>query len=137
MELLSIDPLGRRRQPLGSDLRPDRASQFQSRLKMESIRLSIEIESIDRRAWSGVGVELESRWNLEFDRLKRRVATITWDWIPILDGVGYPYWQTMVVLCRFISGGFTHLDLHHMSDAIPRGAQALHTSELFTRSKRA
>ena len=59
---------------------------------MESIRLSIEIESIDRRAWSGVGVELESRWNLEFDRLKRRVATITWDWIPILDGVGYPFW---------------------------------------------
>ena len=91
MELLSIDPLGRRRQPLGSDLRPDRASQFQSRLKMESIRLSIN-QSIDRRAWSGVGVELESRWNLEFDRLKRRVATITWDWIPILDGVGYPFW---------------------------------------------
>ena len=58
---------------------------------MESIRLSIEIESIDRRAWSGVGVELESRWNLEFDRLKRRVATITWDWIPILDGVRYPF----------------------------------------------
>ena len=53
MELLSIDPLGRRRQPLGSDLRPDRASQFQSRLNMEAIRLSIEIESIVHRAWSG------------------------------------------------------------------------------------
>ena len=63
---------------------------------MESIRLSIEIESIVRRAWSGVGMELESRWNLEFDRLKRRVATITWDWIPILDGVGYPFFAEAI-----------------------------------------
>ena len=41
-----------------------------------------------------LGADLECNWSRdsEFDRLKRRVATITWDWIPILDGVGYPFW---------------------------------------------
>ena len=88
--------------PLLSDSFGVRDTDFETGTKCSSLNRSSEIrlsdcqwnqiESIVRRAWSGVGVELESRWNLEFDRLKRRVATITWDWIPILDGGGYPFW---------------------------------------------
>ena len=43
--------------------------------------------------------------------------------------------ETMVVLCKFFLGGLTHLDLHHQLAVLsPDGAQALHASELFTRS---
>ena len=43
-----------------------------------------------------------------------------WGWIPILANHGY--------IVQVYFGGLTHLDL-----VIPRGAQALHASELFTR----
>ena len=52
----------------------------------------------------------------------------------VLMGLDTHSCETMFVLCKFFSGGLTHLDLHHQLAVLsPEGAQALHAPELFTK----
>ena len=58
-----------------------------------------------------------------------------WGRNPCSDGVGYPFLRNHGCIMQVYSGGLTHLDLHHQLAVLsPDGAQALHASELFTRS---